>query len=72
MKPLPFANGSGRNSVTPERALVSVGKCPSHAHRRQKIATASLLELLRNGRFTSETAAFRCQKRKSHLDPEVV
>jgi hypothetical protein len=30
------------------------------------------LKRLRNGHFTSETAARRFQKRNGHLDPEVV
>ena len=31
IKPLPLANGHGRYiTVTPERALVSVGECPLH------------------------------------------
>ena len=34
--------------------------------------TASLLKRLRNGRFTSETAVRRFQKRNGHLDPGAV
>jgi hypothetical protein len=37
-----------------------------------KFITVSLPERLRNGRFTSETAVKRFQKRNRHLDPEAV
>jgi hypothetical protein len=41
-------------------------------HNRYKFVTASLPKRLRNGRFTSETAVRRFQKRNGYLDPEVV
>jgi hypothetical protein len=41
-------------------------------YARYKFVTVSLPKLLRNGRFTSETAARRFQKRNGYLDPEVV
>jgi hypothetical protein len=37
-----------------------------------KFVTVPLPKRLRNGRFTSETAVRRFQKRNRHLDPEVV
>jgi hypothetical protein len=39
-------------------------------HDRYKFVTVSLLERLRNGRFTSETAVRRHKKRNDHLDPD--
>jgi hypothetical protein len=39
------------------------------SHGRFKFAIASLLKRLRDGRFTSETAVRRFQKRNGHLDP---
>jgi hypothetical protein len=39
---------------------------------RYKCVTVSLPERFRNGRFTSETAVRRFQKRNRHLDPEVL
>jgi hypothetical protein len=39
---------------------------------RYKFLTASIMKRLRNGRFNSETAVRRFQKRSGHLDPEVV
>jgi hypothetical protein len=42
------------------------------AYGSYKFVTVSLPKLLRNGRFTSETAARRFQKRNGYLDPEVV
>jgi hypothetical protein len=42
------------------------------AYNRYKFVTASLLEQLRNGRFTSGTAVRRFQKRNRYLDPEAV
>jgi hypothetical protein len=42
------------------------------AHNRTKFVTVSRLKRLRDGRFTSETAVRRFQKRNGHLDPELV
>jgi hypothetical protein len=44
------------------------------AYSRYKFVTVPLLKLkwLRNGRFTSENAVRRFQKRNGYLDPEVV
>jgi hypothetical protein len=39
---------------------------------RHKCVTVLILKRFRNGRFTSETAARKFQKRNGHLDPEVV
>jgi hypothetical protein len=52
-----------RITVTPERALVSVGEWPLHIAVK-KILTASLPKRFRNlnGRFTSETAVRRFRK----------
>jgi hypothetical protein len=41
-------------------------------YSRYKFVTVSLPKRLRNGRFTSETAVLRFQKRNRHMDPEVV
>jgi hypothetical protein len=41
-------------------------------YNRYKFVTVSLLKRLRNGRFASENAAQRFQKRNGHLDPEAV
>jgi hypothetical protein len=41
-------------------------------YSRFKFLTVSLLKRLRNGRFISETAVRRFQKRNGYLDPEVV
>ena len=41
-------------------------------YNRYKFVTVLLPKQLRNGRFTSETAVWRFQKRNRHLDPEVV
>ena len=41
-------------------------------YNRYNFLTVSLPKQLRNGRFTSETAVRRFQKRNRHLDPEVV
>jgi hypothetical protein len=37
-----------------------------------KVVTVLLQKRLRNGRFTSETAVWRFQKRNRHLDPEAL
>jgi hypothetical protein len=42
------------------------------AHNRYKFVTVPIPKRLRNGRFTSETAARRFQKRNHHLDQEVL
>jgi hypothetical protein len=54
-------------TVAPERALVSIGEWPLHIFNRYKFVTASLPKRLRNGRFASETAVRRFQKRNRHL-----
>jgi hypothetical protein len=41
-------------------------------HKRKKIVTVSLPKRFRNGRFTSETAVRRFQKRNGHLDPDAL
>jgi hypothetical protein len=41
-------------------------------HDRFKFLTVSILKPPRSGRFPSETAVRRFQKRNDHLDPEVV
>jgi hypothetical protein len=41
-------------------------------YNRYKFVTVLLPKRLRNGRFTSETAVRRLQKRNGYLDPEVV
>jgi hypothetical protein len=41
-------------------------------YSRHKFLAVSLPKRFRNGRFTSETAVRRFQKRNGHLDPEVV
>ena len=70
IKPLPLANGHGRYiTATPERALVSVGECPLHL--AVTFLNVSLPKPPCKGRFTSETAARRFQKRNRHMDPEV-
>jgi hypothetical protein len=77
MKGLVLTNGHGRYmAVTPERALASFGEWPLHVtvtlYSSYKFVTVSLLKRLHNGRFNSETAVRRFQKRNGHLDPEVV
>jgi hypothetical protein len=42
------------------------------AHNRYEFVTVSLPKRPRNGRFISETAVRRFQKRNGHLDPEVL
>ena len=55
IKPLALASGHGRYiTVTPERALVSVGEWPLHI--AVTFLTVSLPKPPCNGRFTSETA----------------
>ena len=67
---LALASGHGRYiTATPERALVSVVECPLHL-------AVIFLNVSRpkppcKGRFTSETAVRRFQKRNRHLDSEV-
>jgi hypothetical protein len=39
-------------------------------YSRYKFLAVALLKRLRNGRFNSETAVWRFQKRNGHLDPE--
>jgi hypothetical protein len=61
IKPLALASGHDRYSyttVTPERALVSVGEWPLHIYSRYKFLTVSLPKRFRSGRFTSETATW--------------
>ena len=71
IKPLAVANGHGRYiTVTPERALVSVGEWPIK-NTGVMFLTVSLPKPPCNDRFTSETVARRFQKRNRHLDPEV-
>jgi hypothetical protein len=41
-------------------------------YSRYKFVTVSLPKQLRNGRFTSETAVRRFQKRNRQLDPEAL
>ena len=41
-------------------------------YNRYKFITVSLPKRFRNGRFKSETAMRRFQKRNGHLDPEVL
>ena len=41
-------------------------------YNRYKFVTVSLPKRLRNGRFNSETAVRRFQKRNRHLDPEAL
>ena len=61
IKPLPLANPHGRYmSITPERALVSVGELPLHLG--VKFLTVSLPKPGCNGRFTSETVVRRFRK----------
>jgi hypothetical protein len=73
IKPLPLANGHvrythGRHTRTD--TCVRWGMAVTC--NRHKFVTVSILIRLHNGRFTSETAAQRFQKRSGHLDPEVV
>ena len=61
IKPLPLDNGHGRYiTVTPERALVSVGKWPLNL--ALKFLTVSLPKPLCDGRFTLEIAVRRFRK----------
>jgi hypothetical protein len=41
-------------------------------HGRYKFVTVSLPKRLRNGRFNSEAAVRRFQKRNGHLNPEAL
>jgi hypothetical protein len=50
---------------------LTVEELPLRANR-YKLVTVTLLKRLRDGRFTSDTAAQRFQKRNGHLDREVV
>ena len=73
IKPLALASDHGHYiTVTPERALVSVGGWPLQIYNRYKFVTVSLPERLRSVRFITETAVWRFQKRNGHLDPEVI
>jgi hypothetical protein len=64
IKPLALASGHGRYiTVTPERTLVSCVRWGmAVAYSRYKFITVSIPKRFRNGRFTSETAAWRFQK----------
>jgi hypothetical protein len=74
IKLFPLTNGHGRcTTVTPERKPASVGGWRMAVTcGRYEFVTVSLLKRLRGGCFTSETSAWRFQKRNGHLDPEVV
>jgi hypothetical protein len=73
INPLTLTNGHGRYmAVTPEWTLFSVGEWPLHLTVINLFVTVSLLKRFRNGRFTSETAMRRFQKRNDHLDPETL
>ena len=74
IKPLALASGHGRHitiTVTPERALVSVGEWPLPLHIAVTFLDVSLPKPPCNGRFNSETSVWRFQKKNFHLDPEV-
>jgi hypothetical protein len=72
IKPLDLTNGYGHYiTVTPERALASVGGMPVKCIA-VKFLAVSIPKPPCNGRLTSETTARRFQKRNRHLDPEVV
>jgi hypothetical protein len=58
IKPLALTNGHGRYmTVTPERTLVSVGKCPLNKYIAVKFLSVSLLKPPFGG-FRSETATW--------------
>jgi hypothetical protein len=62
IKPLALASGHGRYiTATPEPTILSVGGM-TVTYGRYKFVTVTLPNLLRNGRFTSETATWN-QKR---------
>jgi hypothetical protein len=59
-------------AVTPERKFIYVRWGMAVAHDCYKSIAVSLAKRPHNGRFTSETAVGRFQKRNRHLHPKVV